>query len=234
MPRERLELQHLVYLNEDNGKDLLSKFVAKFSCPFLGLFLATLSSFFFSLCSVIVKWLQNVHPMQLAAFRFLGVLLPTIPILIHNGSNAFPEGKRIILLLRCFVGTMGLMLAFFAFRHMSLSDASVIIFSTPVFVVIFAKLFLNESCGVFNIITIFFTLMGVIFITRPPLLFDTIETNPSLYPKDSLFRNSSSVDLLDEGDKDLQSTKQFDIWGPVAAISSTLFGAVNKLKFPLH
>lgn len=39
------------------------------TCPFIGIILATVSSFCFSLCSVIVKWLENVHPMELAAFR---------------------------------------------------------------------------------------------------------------------------------------------------------------------
>lgn len=178
---------------------------------------------------------------------FVGVLLPTIPILIYNGSNAIPpEGKRILLLLRCFVGTMGLMLSFYAFRHMSLSDASVIIFSTPVFVVIFAKIFLNEPCGVFNVVTIFFTLMGVVLITRPPLLFNGVDESSSSWssaPKHpmDLFRNST-VDLLDfspngydkserySAGADDDSQSKFDIWGPVAAISSTLFGAVIRMN----
>ena len=38
--------------------------------PFIGIILATVSSFCFSVCSVIVKWLENVHPMELAAFRY--------------------------------------------------------------------------------------------------------------------------------------------------------------------
>lgn len=170
--------------------------------------------------------------------RFVGVLLPTIPILIYNGSNAIPpEGKRILLLLRCFVGTMGLMLSFYAFRHMSLSDASVIIFSTPVFVVIFAKIFLNEPCGLFNAVTIFFTLMGVVLITRPPLLFNGDDWSLPPPKQMDLFQNSS-VDLIDSNghqyttQADRESPTKFDIWGPVAAISSTLFGAVSR-AFPL-
>lgn len=69
---ERLEL--LVHLSgnpETNSKSpgLLSRILDRLNCPFLGIILATLSSFCFSLCSVIVKWLDNVHPMELAAFR---------------------------------------------------------------------------------------------------------------------------------------------------------------------
>lgn len=136
--------------------------------------------------------------------RFVGVLLPVLPILIFKEDPVFPKGKRIILILRCFVGTTGLMLSFYAFRHMALADASVIIFSTPVFVAIFARLFLKEPCGIFNVVTVVLTLIGVVLITRPPIIFG--DSIPSLID-----------DQITDGD--------YDLWGPVAAISSTLFGA---------
>lgn len=41
-----------------------------YACPFLGILLATLSSFFFSLCSVIVKELVDINPIELASFRY--------------------------------------------------------------------------------------------------------------------------------------------------------------------
>lgn len=128
-----------------------------------------------------------------------------MPILIYKEEPVFPKGKRIILILRCFVGTTGLMLSFYAFRHMALADASVIIFSTPVFVAIFARLFLKEPCGIFNAITVVLTLIGVVLITRPPIIFG--DSIPSLIDDQ----------IIDGGD--------YDLWGPVAAISSTLFGA---------
>lgn len=87
---------------------------------------------------------------------------------------------------------------------MALADASVIIFSTPVFVAIFARLFLKEPCGIFNAITVVLTLIGVVLITRPPIIFG--DSIPSL-----------TDDQITDGD--------YDVWGPVAAISSTLFGA---------
>lgn len=176
------------------------------NCPYLGIILATLSSLFFSLCSVIVKGLVDVNPMELASFRFVGVLLPAIPILIYTRQPVFPEGKRVILLLRCFMGTTGLMLSFYAFRHMPLADASVIIFSTPVFVAIFARVFLKEPCTLFNVVTINMTLLGVVLITRPPFVFGDAVPEAA-------------------GDSEKYIDKTYDIWGPVAAISSTLFGA---------
>uniref|UniRef100_A0A336LKJ9 CSON010522 protein n=1 Tax=Culicoides sonorensis TaxID=179676 RepID=A0A336LKJ9_CULSO len=137
---------------------------------YLGVLLATLSSLFFSLCSVIVKGLNDLNPVELAMFRFIG-LLPAIPIVLYKQEAIFPDGKRILLFLRSFVGATSLICSFYAFRYMELGDASTILFSTPVFVAIFAKLFLKEPCGWFNICTLGLTLLGIVFITRPTLIF---------------------------------------------------------------
>ncbi|XP_030762775.1 solute carrier family 35 member G1 [Sitophilus oryzae] len=198
---EPIELQQLV---DDETEDEIKIHQSKLKCrkyPYLGLILATLSAVFFSLCSAIVKWMSDVDPMALAAYRFLGVLLPTIPIAIYNQKPCFPKDKRIMLILRSFTGTTALMLSFYAFRHMPLSDATVIVFSVPVFTAVFARMFLKEPCGWFNIFSVIVTLIGVVLITRPPIIFgNTIE---------SLGDNGQSP----------------EIWGAVAAFSSTLFGA---------
>lgn len=205
---ENLELHQFVdgTRTGELSNQWIERLKTRANCPYLGIILATLSSLFFSLCSVIVKGLVDVNPMELASFRFVGVLLPAIPILIYTRQPVFPEGKRVILLLRCFMGTTGLMLSFYAFRHMPLADASVIIFSTPVFVAIFARVFLKEPCTLFNVVTINMTLLGVVLITRPPFVFGDEVPEAA-------------------GDSEKYIDKTYDIWGPVAAISSTLFGA---------
>lgn len=113
------------------------------SIPHLGIIMAIASSFFFSLSSLIVKLVPDVHPVALATYRFAGILLPSLPILIRRSEDPFPKGKRWLLILRAFLGTTSLMSQFYALRHMPLADASVIIFSVPVFVAIFARIFLK-------------------------------------------------------------------------------------------
>lgn len=121
---EHVELQHLVDGDTErrNNSTIFRKHIYPRckTCPYLGLVLATVSSLFFSLCSVIVKGLVDINPMELAAFRFVGVLLPTIPILIYKGEHPFPRGRRFMLILRSFVGTTGLMLSFYAFRSVTI------------------------------------------------------------------------------------------------------------------
>ncbi|XP_051168938.1 solute carrier family 35 member G1 [Leptopilina boulardi] len=205
---EHVELEHLVD-GDIERRNNLNTFRKQLypkckTCPYLGLVLATISSLFFSLCSVIVKGLVDINPMELAAFRFVGVLLPTIPILIYKGEHPFPRGRRFMLILRSFVGTTGLMLSFYAFRHMPLADASVVVFSVPVFVAIFARIFLKEPCGLFNVITVCLTLIGVVLITRPPLIFG--------HTVKSLSDSQNETDVA-------------DVWGAIAAFSATIFGA---------
>lgn len=198
---DKLELEQLV---DEDADEELRFHQPKAKCrkyPYLGLVLATLSALFFSLCSAIVKWMSDINPMALAAYRFLGVLLPAIPIMIYHHKPCFPKEKRIMLILRSFTGATALMLSFYAFRHMPLSDASVIVFSVPVFTTIFARMFLKEPCGWFSVISVIITLIGVILITRPQVIFgNTVE---------SLGDNGQAPEM----------------WGAVAALSSTLFGA---------
>ena len=79
-------------------------------------------------------------------FRFIGILLLTLPLVIRNGTNPFgPPELRHFLILRGIAGATSLFLRFYAFRYLPIADASVIIFSVPVFVSLFACIFLKVS-----------------------------------------------------------------------------------------
>jgi hypothetical protein len=66
-----------------------------------GIVMAMSSAIFFTLTAVIVKYLKDIHPGQMACFRFLGILLFTIPMIITAEVHPFgPKEKRHFLLLR--------------------------------------------------------------------------------------------------------------------------------------
>ncbi|KAH8039992.1 hypothetical protein HPB51_009248 [Rhipicephalus microplus] len=111
-----------------------------------GLAFSSLSSFFFSICTVIVKRL-------------------------NRESALGPRGVRRLLVLRGLLGATSLFLRFYAIHYMPIADASVIIFSVPVFVSALAKLFLKEPCGFFHVAAVMVTLVGLALITKVPLLF---------------------------------------------------------------
>lgn len=177
--------------------------------PHIGLTMAVVSSFFFSLCSLIVHSVSSVNPLEHSTMRFMGVLLPAASLVIYNRENPTGcRGTRLMLFLRGVLGSAGLMFQFYAFQHMPLADASVLIFSSPVFVTIFARIFLKEPCGVTQVTTIIVTVVGVVLISRPPFLF---------------------------GGQDVQSYSMENLIGAMSALSGTICSAnvyilIRKLK----
>ena len=54
---------------------------------------------------------------------------------------------------------------------MPMADVNMISAGSPIWVVIFARIFLKERLLVFDIINIFITLLGIVFIIKPPFIF---------------------------------------------------------------
>ncbi|XP_003744041.1 solute carrier family 35 member G1-like [Galendromus occidentalis] len=183
-----------------------------------GLLFASISSLFFSLCSVIVKKLHYIHPAQLACLRFVGIFVFTLPCVIYRQQPLLgPRDVRWMLIMRGIAGSTSLYLRFYALRYLPIADASVIIFSVPVFVAVMAKVFLKEPCSVFHWISVMATLFGIALITKLPFLFGTRDEIEQL-------SDASSSDRT---------------FGILAAISSTVFSAsvyvlLRKLKDTDH
>lgn len=82
----------------------------------------------------------------MAVSRFFGIFILTIPLIVYHDLNPFgPPELRPILIMRGIAGATSLFLRFIAFHYLSIADASVIIFSVPIFVSIFAWFYLKVS-----------------------------------------------------------------------------------------
>jgi drug/metabolite transporter (DMT)-like permease len=77
----------------------------------------------------------------------------------------------VLLIIQGAVGGSTLVLLFFTFRRLPLGDATTIIFSSPVFVMIMSFLFLREPCGFFRTLIVCLLLTGVVLISKPPFVF---------------------------------------------------------------
>ncbi|XP_051883836.1 solute carrier family 35 member G1 isoform X1 [Pristis pectinata] len=138
----------------------------------LGLCYALLSCLFFSVLALLVKKIEGIHALEISGIRCLFQWLFTFPIIIYNEEDILgPKGLRLLLFLRGLLGATAMMLLFYAIQQMHLADATVIMFSNPVFVSIFAWIFLKEKCTLLDPIFISFTLVGVVLIARPQFLF---------------------------------------------------------------
>ena len=75
------------------------------------------------------------------------------------------------LLVRVFCGAAAISLNFISLSYLPLGDAGVIFATTPTFTTILGWIFLKEKCRFSDLVVLFFTLLGVFFIIRPPLIF---------------------------------------------------------------
>ncbi|XP_035001336.1 solute carrier family 35 member G1 [Hippoglossus stenolepis] len=141
-------------------------------CPGLGLFYAFLSTVFFSIIALLVKTIQGIHAIEISAIRCFFQMLFVMPLLIYHKTGFLgPRDKRIYLVLRGLIGSNAMILLFYAVQQMPLADATVIMFSNPVFTSLLAWIFLKEKCTIWDCVFTVFTLTGVLLIARPPFLF---------------------------------------------------------------
>ena len=103
------------------------------------------ASFFFSLMTVCVKKIDDRIPIyELVFFRSLFSLSVTTIILKQQRIHQW--GKNIpLLVLRGLLGTLALVCIFYAIRNMPLNIATVIQYTYPIFISIFAGILINEK-----------------------------------------------------------------------------------------
>jgi drug/metabolite transporter (DMT)-like permease len=126
-----------------------------------------LASFFFSLMTVCVKKIDNRIPIyELVFFRSLLSLL--ITSLIINKKNLNPWGKnKPLLILRGVLGTIALVCIFYAIKNMPLNISTVIQYTYPIFISIFAGVLINEKITKNLIIASITGWLGILIILNP-------------------------------------------------------------------
>jgi drug/metabolite transporter (DMT)-like permease len=140
-----------------------------------GLLYAILSCFFFATSSVLVHTVDEIHAVQTVFFRSFIQLLFTVPMVIFHGVNPLPKRENVrvtvLLLLRGVAGSTALCFQFYALQHMPLSDATVIIFSSPIFTGILAYCFLSERWSKLDALSALLCFLGVVMIAQPAGIF---------------------------------------------------------------
>lgn len=81
-----------------------------------------------------------------------------------------PKGVRLLLCIRGIVGFGGLFSVYFSLRYLSLSDATVLTFLSPVLVGVLASVLLKEPYSKLEFLTGVGSLFGVVLIAKPSFL----------------------------------------------------------------
>ena len=130
------------------------------------IFLILLSSFFFALMALAVKFVENYPVSQILFFRGIVAI---IIIGIYNKFKGIPFIPQNIKFnfLRSVLGTLGVVTYYYSIAHIPLANAVILNKLSPFFVIIFSSIFLHEKIKKFQIVAIFIALIGVILVVKP-------------------------------------------------------------------
>ncbi|CAK9291936.1 unnamed protein product [Gordionus sp. m RMFG-2023] len=114
----------------------------------------------------------SVSPLLISNMRMFLQLLVTAPLAVFHGDPLIPPRRyALAVFIRCMAGSLGVVSLMFAMSYAPISDASSIVYTSPIFVAILARLFLGERLSFLDSALLSVTVVGVIFITRPAFIF---------------------------------------------------------------
>jgi len=128
------------------------------------------ASFFFSLMTLCVKNIDKRIPIfELVFFRSLLSLMITLFIIKIKNINPFGNNRQ-LLILRGVLGTLALVCIFHAIRNMPLGISTVIQYTYPIFISIFAGIFINEKITRNLVFALIIGWIGILVILNPAYL----------------------------------------------------------------
>ncbi len=126
-----------------------------------------LASIFFSLMTVCVKKIDNSIPIYELVF-FRSVFSLSITSIIIKKRKLNPWGRNIpLLMFRGLLGTLALLCIFYSIRNMPLNISTVIQYTYPIFISIFAGILINEKITKNIIIAALTGWIGILIILNP-------------------------------------------------------------------
>lgn len=132
-----------------------------------GIIWIIISALTFALMAVFIKLAGDLPSIQKSMFRnvismiFVGILLFKYQIDLKGIKNYK------LLTLRAFLGTVGVVVNFYAIDMLTLSDANVIQRLSTFFLLMFSFVFLKEKVSLKQLIAILVAFIGVAFVIKP-------------------------------------------------------------------
>ncbi|TPX55855.1 hypothetical protein PhCBS80983_g04980 [Powellomyces hirtus] len=163
----------------------------------LGLLWMLLAACLFTVMSISVKAMtvasERLPTLEIVFFRSVLVWIMGVACMLYwEVENPIfgPKGVRQLLLLRSVVGFAGLVCGWSALSMLTLADATVLGFLSPVFTAILARVVLKEPYGPIDAVTGALSMLGVLVIARPPFIFGAAASDAT--PDDLLASGTGS------------------------------------------
>ncbi|GAA0593450.1 DMT family transporter [Virgibacillus siamensis] len=138
-----------------------------------GIILLLVSALGFSLMGAFVKLSGDLPTAQKAFFRNIVAAVITVGFVLHHKERLFgKKGNQKLLLARSALGTVGIVLNFYAIDRLVLSDAEMLNKLSPFILIIFSAIFLKETARRFQVIAVIVAFVGALFIIQPEFSVD--------------------------------------------------------------
>jgi drug/metabolite transporter (DMT)-like permease len=129
-----------------------------------------LSALTFTAMTTLIKYLgQDYSPALQTFYRQAAGLLVMIPLIIRSPSAALRTNRPGILLFRSTAGTLGMILAFYAYQELPLAEANALSFTRTLWIVPLAIFVLREQVGVWRLGATMVGFLGVLLMLRPAM-----------------------------------------------------------------
>lgn len=124
----------------------------------------------FTLMTALIKYLGAEYSPALQAFyRQAAGALVLMPLILRNPRRALYATRPGILLFRSLAGTLGVVLAFYAYQELPLAEANALSFTRTLWIVPLALVVLRESIGVWRLGATAVGFLGVLLMLQPSI-----------------------------------------------------------------
>ncbi len=136
-----------------------------------GYFYALLFTLFSCIYIILVKLAPTYHAFQHGVIRYaIQLLIMSYFIKSTNSEWLGPSQSRKLLLARGLVGAGAIIFGLLSLNYLSPSDVEAITNSSIIMTAVLGKLFLHEKITISHLVALVLTILGVLFILRPPVL----------------------------------------------------------------
>jgi drug/metabolite transporter (DMT)-like permease len=122
----------------------------------------------FSVMSVFIKYLgPSLGSSTIAFFRALFGFMVILPFALSTGLTGIKTDRPVLHLFRGLLGTSAMICGIYAVTHLALADAIALSFTRPLFLIVFAVLFLGEVVRIRRWAATAVGFVGVLIMIRP-------------------------------------------------------------------
>lgn len=135
------------------------------------------ASLAFNLMNAVIRHLSaEIHPFEIAFFRNIFGLVALSPFFFRHGFGVLRTQHIGLHMGRALINVVSMMCFFYALSITPLAEVASMGFTLPIFVTIFAAIFLKERLKARRILALAIGLLGALIIVRPGV--DAMQTGP--------------------------------------------------------